>query len=101
MYEVLPHIILERNRQMMTDEKKDYAALSLVEHTKYRGKVAIKSTVPLETADDLATYYSPGVAAPCLEIAADPEKAYQYTWKSRSIAVVSDGSAVLGLGNIG
>ncbi len=79
----------------------NYAALSLIEHKKHRGKVAITSTVPLATADDLSTYYSPGVAAPCLEIAADPEKAYEYTWKSRTIAVVSDGSAVLGLGNIG
>jgi malate dehydrogenase (oxaloacetate-decarboxylating) len=79
----------------------NYASLSLIEHKKHRGKVAITSTVPLETADDLSTYYSPGVAAPCLEIAADPEKAYDYTWKSRTIAVVSDGSAVLGLGNIG
>ncbi len=57
--------------------------------------------MPLETRDDLSTYYSPGVAQPCLEIAENPEKAYDYTWKGRSIAVVSDGTAVLGLGNIG
>lgn len=80
---------------------KNYAELSLQEHKKYQGKVLIQSTVPLETRDDLSTYYSPGVAAPCLEIAADPEKAYDYTRKGRAIAVVSDGSAVLGLGNIG
>ncbi len=55
----------------------------------------------METRDDLSTYYSPGVAQPCLEIAENPEKAYDYTWKGRSIAVVSDGTAVLGLGNIG
>ena len=55
----------------------------------------------METREDLSTYYSPGVAQPCLEIAEDPEKAYDYSWKSRSVAVVSDGSAVLGLGNIG
>lgn len=78
-----------------------YGERSLVEHKKYRGKVAINSTVPLANADDLSVYYSPWVAAPCLEIAADPEKAYDYTRKSRSIAVVSDWSAVLGLGNIG
>ncbi len=80
---------------------KNYAELSLIEHKKYQGKVLIQSAVPLETRDDLATYYSPGVAAPCLEIAMDPEKAYDYTRKGRAIAVVSDGSAVLGLGNIG
>ncbi len=80
---------------------KNYAELSLQEHKKYQGKVLIQSAVPLETRDDLSTYYSPGVAAPCLEIAADPEKAYDYTRKGRAIAVVSDGSAVLGLGNIG
>ncbi len=80
---------------------KNYAELSIIEHKKYQGKVRIESTVPLETRDDLATYYSPWVAAPCLEIAADPEKAYDYTRKGRAIAVVSDGTAVLGLGNIG
>jgi malate dehydrogenase (oxaloacetate-decarboxylating) len=79
----------------------NYAELSLAAHKLHRGKLATTSTVPLESVDDLATYYSPGVAAPCLAIAADPEKAYEYTWKSRTIAVVSDGSAVLGLGNIG
>ena len=59
------------------------------------------SKVPLETSQDLATYYSPGVAAPCLAIAQDPEKAYQYTRKKNTVAVVSDGTAVLGLWNIG
>ena len=74
---------------------------SLEEHKKYQWKVWIISRVPLETREDLSTYYSPWVAQPCLEIAEDPEKAYDYTWKSRSVAVVSDGSAVLWLGNIG
>jgi malate dehydrogenase (oxaloacetate-decarboxylating) len=80
---------------------KNYAELSLQEHKKYKWKVRIESTVPLETKDDLATYYSPGVAAPCLAIAENPELAYEYTRKWRSIAVVSDGTAVLWLGNIG
>lgn len=80
---------------------KDYSALSLLEHKKYQWKVSIQSLVPLESRDDLSTYYSPWVAAPCLEIAADPEKAYDYTRKWRTIAVVSDGTAVLWLGNIG
>lgn len=79
----------------------NYYTRSLEEHKKYQWKVWIISRVPLETREDLSTYYSPGVAQPCLEIAEDPEKAYDYTWKSRSVAVVSDGSAVLGLGNIG
>lgn len=79
----------------------NYYTRSLEEHKKYQWKVWITSRVPLETKEDLSTYYSPWVAQPCLEIAEDPEKAYDYTWKSRSVAVVSDGSAVLGLGNIG
>lgn len=79
----------------------NYYTRSLEEHKKYQGKVWISSRVPLETKDDLSTYYSPGVAQPCLEIAENPEKAYDYTWKGRNIAVISDGTAVLGLGNIG
>lgn len=73
---------------------------SLAEHIKYKGKLAVNSKVPLVTRQDLATYYSPGVAAPCLEIAKDPDSAKLYTWKNNSVAVVSDGTAVLGLGNI-
>src|SRR5699024_6083985 len=65
------------------------------------GKVAIRSKMPLDTREDLSIAYTPGVAAPCEEIAKDTSIAYVYTWKSNSIAVVSDGSAVLGLGNIG
>ena len=84
-----------------TKKLMNYYSRSLEEHKKYQWKVWITSRVPLETREDLSTYYSPWVAQPCLEIAEDPEKAYDYTWKSRSIAVVSDGSAVLGLGNIG
>lgn len=79
----------------------NYYTRSLEGHKKHQGKVWITSRVPLESREDLSTYYSPGVAQPCLEIAGDPNKAYDYTWKGRSIAVVSDGSAVLGLGNIG
>jgi malate dehydrogenase (oxaloacetate-decarboxylating) len=82
-------------------QPKNYAELSLIEHQKHQWKLTMQSTVPLETKDDLSTYYSPGVAAPCLEIAANPSKSYDYTRKWRTIAVVSDGSAVLGLGNIG
>ncbi len=79
----------------------DYAKLSLEAHAKHHGKFAIASTMPLETKDDLSIAYTPGVAAPCLAIAADPSQAYVLTMKANSVAVVSDGSSVLGLGNIG
>lgn len=74
---------------------------SLAQHKNYRGKLAVASKVPLETRQDLSTYYSPGVAAPCLEIHKNPDNAYDYTRKNNSVAVISDGTAVLGLGNIG
>lgn len=79
----------------------DYAARSLEEHKKHAGKWAIMSVMPLETKDDLSIAYTPGVAAPCLAIAANPLVAYDLTMKGRAVAVVSDGSSVLGLGNIG
>ncbi len=79
----------------------NYAQRSLEEHTKHHGKFAITSMMPLETQDDLAIAYTPGVAAPCLAIAADPRLVYTMTMKGNAVAVVSDGSAVLGLGNIG
>jgi len=70
-------------------------------HKNARGKITVGCTVPLESREDLTLAYTPGVAAPCRRIAADPEAAYEYTAKSRLVAVVTDGSAVLGLGNIG
>lgn len=69
-------------------------------HRKHQWKIQICSDFPLETKEDLSLAYSPGVAQPCLDIAADPEQAYELTWKWRTVAVVSDGSAVLGLWNI-
>lgn len=90
-------IFISRNHIM----SKDYAALSIIAHKKAKGKISIESTVPLETADDLSIAYTPGVAAPCIEIAEHPEKAYDYTAKGNLVAIISDGSAVLGLGNIG
>ncbi|MEX2456748.1 MAG: malic enzyme-like NAD(P)-binding protein, partial [Balneolaceae bacterium] len=86
---------------MSTDKKHDYSKRSVEAHKKYGGKVGITSKMPLDTKDDLSLAYTPGVAQPCLEIAADVSKAYDYTWKQNTVAVVSDGSAVLGLGNIG
>lgn len=80
---------------MTTNEK----ALAL--HEKWHGKLETVSKTPVKTREDLSLAYTPGVAEPCKVIADDPEAAYTYTWKSNTVAVVSDGSAVLGLGNIG
>lgn len=70
-------------------------------HKKYHGKIAVQSKVPLNSAEDLTLAYTPGVAAPCLEIKADKDKIYSYTSKGNAVAVVTNGTAVLGLGNIG
>jgi malate dehydrogenase (oxaloacetate-decarboxylating) len=70
-------------------------------HRANRGKLEVVSKVPVKTKDDLSTAYTPGVAQPCLEIAERPDAAYDLTIKANAVAVVSDGSAVLGLGNIG
>lgn len=74
---------------------------SLKLHKKHQGKIALSSTVPLRNRKDLSLAYTPGVAAACLAIAKDPIKVFEYTAKGRMVAVVTDGSAVLGLGNIG
>ena len=65
------------------------------------GKIAIRPTKPLQTQRDLSLAYSPGVAEPCLEIAKDTEKVFDYTARGNLVAVVSNGTAVLGLGDIG
>lgn len=70
-------------------------------HHELQGKILVKSKVSVTTKEDLATYYSPGVADPCHAIVADPEAVYTYTGRGNTVAIVSDGSAVLGLGNIG
>ncbi len=80
---------------MTTNEK----ALKL--HEEWNGKLETISKTPVKTREDLALAYTPGVAEPCKVIAQDKEAAYTYTWKANTVAVVSDGSAVLGLGNIG
>lgn len=74
---------------------------ALQAHEKYVGKLEVNSKVPLKNAHDMSLFYTPGVAAPCLAIAKDKDLAYKYTSKANTVAVVSDGSAVLGLGNIG
>lgn len=81
--------------------KKDYYQLALELHEKNKGKMEIKSKVPLENKDDLSIAYTPGVAKPCLEIERDEDLSYLYTNRGNTIAVVSDGTAVLGLGDIG
>ena len=79
----------------------DYYKESLRMHEEHRGKMAVASKVKVENKDDLSTAYTPGVAEPCRKIKENPEDVYKYTNKSNIVAVVSDGSAVLGLGNIG
>lgn len=74
---------------------------ALMMHEKWNGKLETVSKSPVKTREDLAIAYTPGVAEPCKVIAGDREAAYRYTMKANTVAVVSDGSAVLGLGNIG
>ena len=74
---------------------------SLELHKEWNGKLDTVAKASVKTREDLALAYTPGVAEPCKVIAEDKEAAYQYTWKANTVAVVSDGSAVLGLGNIG
>ena len=79
----------------------DYNQLALELHEKKHGKVGVVSKVKVENRDDLSTAYTPGVAEPCRRIAADKRDVYRYTAKGNLVAVVSDGTAVLGLGDIG
>ncbi len=79
----------------------DYAAKALEMHKEWKGKIRVDTPCPLEGRDDLSVAYTPGVAAPCLEIAKDKELSYTYTRRGNLVAVVTDGTAVLGLGDIG
>lgn len=79
----------------------NYNEKALALHEAHKGKIEVVSKVELKTREDLSTAYTPGVAQPCREIAANPDDVYKYTAKGNLVAVVSDGSAVLGLGNIG
>lgn len=74
---------------------------SLRLHREKKGKLEIIGTMPLRNGEDLALAYTPGISGPCLEIAKDKENAYEYTIKGRTVAVITNGTAVLGLGNIG
>ena len=80
---------------------KDYAQLALKMHEENKGKISVVSKVKVENRDELAVAYTPGVARPCQEIHKNKDDVYRYTSKGNIVAVVSDGSAVLGLGNIG
>ena len=79
----------------------DYNTMAIELHEKHQGKLGVKSLVKISNNDDLAAAYTPGVAEPCRKIAANPEDVYKYTLKGRTVAVVTNGTAVLGLGNIG
>ena len=79
----------------------DYAKESLRLHGEWKGKIEVVATVPVKTKDDLSLAYTPGVAQPCLEIQKDIEKSYELTRRHNLCAVITDGSAVLGLGDIG
>jgi malate dehydrogenase (oxaloacetate-decarboxylating) len=85
----------------MIKKKKDFNKLSIKLHKENQGKIEIVSKIKIKSTDDLSTAYSPGVAAPCLEIQKNPKKLKDYTINGQTIAVITDGSAVLGLGNIG
>ena len=79
----------------------DYYKESVKLHERLKGKISISNKIEVETKDDLSLVYSPGVAEPCMEINRNPERAYDLTMKGNTVAVITDGTAVLGLGNIG
>lgn len=79
----------------------DYNQEALKVHEQYKGKLRVECPAPLKTRDDLSVAYTPGVAEPCRKIAANEEEVYRYTTKGHMVAVVTDGTAVLGLGDIG
>src|SRR3989338_11322313 len=89
------------NKFSVNNMKKNYQKLSIAAHKKARGKLSVESKMPIENRHDLSIAYTPGVAGPALEIAKNKKLAYDLTSTKNGVAIVSDGSAVLGLGNIG
>jgi malate dehydrogenase (oxaloacetate-decarboxylating) len=85
----------------MKNPKKDFAKIALATHKKLRGKISVVPKGKIRTKDDLAVYYTPGVGAVSTFLSKNKGETKNYTMKGNSVAVVSDGSAVLGLGNIG
>lgn len=79
-------------------DKKEFA---LKKHAEWKGKLSVVSKAPITNKEELAVAYTPGVAEPCLEIEKDESLAYTYTGKGNTVAVITDGTAVLGLGDIG
>lgn len=75
--------------------------LSLTLHARYRGKIQCAPKVPVRGLDDYNVWYTPGVAEPCRVIAADPERVWEFTNRGNTVAIVSDGTRVLGLGDVG
>ena len=94
-------VYLERMKKVSRDEKKDYTSESLKLHYERKGKLEVISNVPVETSYDLSLAYTPGVAGVCLEIEKDREKSFELTRRWNLCLVVTDGTAVLGLGDIG
>ena len=79
----------------------DYQKEALRKHREWAGKIEIKTRAPLDTAEALALAYTPGVAAPCLEIEKNPDLSFTYTRRWNTVAVITNGTAILGLGDIG
>ena len=96
LYEIYRLIKKEKEKFIM-----DYAKESLKLHEQWKGKIEVVATVPVSTKDDLSLAYTPGVAQPCLEIQKDINKSYELTRRHNLCAVITDGTAVLGLGDIG
>ena len=94
-------VLLEYQRFTKSAETMDYAAESLKKHYEWKGKIEVICRSPLETRDDLSLAYTPGVAEPCLEIQKDIAKSFALTRRGNLVAVITDGTAVLGLGDIG